>query len=999
MKNLKKVLSLSLALVMLLGMMIMPQANAAGMTYKDLVDKDDIKNLDAVALLVDLGIIEGKTGNVYDPAGIVDRATMAKLVTLLHFGNVDPNQFLGTTSDLTDIKGNWAEGYILYCYTQGIIAGDGMGKFFPANEVTVAEAAKMLLVTLGYDANKAGLVGADWAVNTISTATGATILSGIGLRASDKLDRDTLAQMMYNTLFSNQVAYNTLFGNDPISKNNTLGLATYGLLKITGLVNTATDKDFTFETTTIEYEPELPTGAITRVRLGNQEAFIGKYASVYVQVKTTMTNAGSGWQLAATVTATNEVLKVYSSELTLADTNVIVSTNGTNLFKLFVDKGFVSKLDIDGTTVNTKFYYNDLPVTVTSTDLGATNMENYYKATIGAKPAPNLATISTSAADALFKAAAKKGNVVQISDLDNDGLADIVYVTDYTAAKVTRVTSTNITFSVAFGGERTWKVEEIVGADGLKVDDYVYGYVDSNDKLLLQAPSSVDAKITREGTSNIIADGKTYEFAGFGLVGTGSSMIDPGKEVTLFLDTYGYVVAADLIDEATSIAFVVNHDGLGGVAPQIRLLLTDGTTVVARIDKVVDTLGDPVTSGSIQYEVVKYSVSDAGYKITQISGWNPTTGATIAPKEADIDGHLAGDNTVFIDGENKTTYTGYKNIPTFDMSGTAEGAVYTKAGDATASFVFISGAKNTMGVDGLFVVFSTSAGYSKGDKVFSLNVITANGVESKTFDERFDPRDTTLANRLLVGNIYNATATKTVNGEAGIIDTVGTARTWSATPAAVVPGQTKYSTVYGQIAANGTGVVQVGTATFQITNDTAIFEVEADGSNYKAVDAGSLDSYWSDGEFTRNITVIYDNGGTITTKPAVMIIVQETEISLIPVFTLATSAADLIYDISDATFVAPAAVTAPVTLTLTATNSGAVNGKAVTWPAPVATSTAAGFAVTPASGATTAASGAATLALTVTVTPGSVTAVDGDTIVYTFTSEGVTTTLTITVQD
>ena len=980
MTNLKKVLSLSLALVMLLGKMIMPQANAAGMTYKDLVDKDDIKNLDAVALLVDLGIIEGKTGNVYDPSGIVDRATMAKLVTLLHFGNVDPQQFLGTTSDLTDIKGNWAEGYILYCYTQGIIAGDGMGKFFPSNEVTVAEAAKMLLVTLGYDADKAGLVGTDWAVNTISTATSATILSGIGLRATDKLDRDTLAQMMYNTLFSNQVAYNTLFGNDPISKNNTLGLATYGLLKITGLVNTATDKDFTFETTTIEYAPELPTGAITRVRLGNQEAFIGKYASVYVQVKTTMTNAGSGWQLAATVTATNEVLKVYSSELTLADTNVIVSTNGTNLFKLFVDKGFVSKLDIDGTTVNTKFYYNDLPVTVASTDLNATNMENYYKTPIGAKAAPNLATISTSAADALFKAAAKKGNVVQISDLDNDGLADIVYVTDYTAAKVTRVTSTNITFSVAYGGERTWKVEEIVGADGLKVDDYVYGYVDSNDKLLLQAPSSVDAKITREGTSNIVADGKTYEFAGFGLVGTGSSMIDPGKEVTLFLDVYGYVVAADLIDEATSIAFVVNHDGLGGVAPQIRLLLADGTTVVARIDKVVDVTGATVVSGSIQYEVVKYSISDAGYKITQITGWDPTTGATIAPKEADIDGHLAGDNTVFIDGENKTTYTGYKTIPTFDMTG-AHGAVYTKAGDATASYVFISGAKNTMGVDGLFVVFSTSAGYSKGDKIFSLNVITANGVESKTFDEKFDPRTPGSA-PLVVGGIYNATATKTVSGEAGIIDTVGAARPWASTPAAVVPGQTKYSTVYGQIAANGAGVVQVGAATFQVTNDTAIFEVEADGTNFKAVDAGSLDSYWSDGEFTRNITVVYDNGGTIATKPAVMIIVQETEISLVP----------LTYVLANNTGAATTVVAAGADIgTIAVTGTGAATAASGDFTAAVTTA-GGGFAAGDALVVTYAA-GVATISHTAgvaTVTTGSAV------VTLTHTASGETATLTIT---
>ena len=45
-----------------------------------------------------------------------------------------------------------------------IIAGKSATKFAPNATVTGIEAAKMLLVTLGYNAQKAGLVGTGWAI-------------------------------------------------------------------------------------------------------------------------------------------------------------------------------------------------------------------------------------------------------------------------------------------------------------------------------------------------------------------------------------------------------------------------------------------------------------------------------------------------------------------------------------------------------------------------------------------------------------------------------------------------------------------------------------------------------------------------------------------------------------------------------------------------------------------------------------------------------------------
>ena len=151
MRNLKRALSLLLAAAMLIGMMVVG-ASAAG-SLDDFSDKDEIVNQDAVSLLTILGVIEGKEdGSYFDPTGSVTRAEMAKMIaTILNQGADVDGLYTGMNTGLTDVKGHWAESYINYCYSLGIIAGRGNGKFDPAATVTGNEAAKMLLVAAGYD--------------------------------------------------------------------------------------------------------------------------------------------------------------------------------------------------------------------------------------------------------------------------------------------------------------------------------------------------------------------------------------------------------------------------------------------------------------------------------------------------------------------------------------------------------------------------------------------------------------------------------------------------------------------------------------------------------------------------------------------------------------------------------------------------------------------------------------------------------------------------------
>ena len=147
MRNLKRVLGLALAAVMVMSMMVV---GASAASYDDFSDKDEIVNKEAVQMLVELGVINGKDDGSYDPTGIVTRAEMAKMICVVLNGGKDPSLGSTVTNSYTDTVGHWAAGYIEYCTQLGIVAGKGDGTFAPNDTVTATEASKMLLVALGY---------------------------------------------------------------------------------------------------------------------------------------------------------------------------------------------------------------------------------------------------------------------------------------------------------------------------------------------------------------------------------------------------------------------------------------------------------------------------------------------------------------------------------------------------------------------------------------------------------------------------------------------------------------------------------------------------------------------------------------------------------------------------------------------------------------------------------------------------------------------------------
>ena len=235
MRNLKRTLSLALASVMLVGMM---SVGASAVNASDFTDADEIVNKDAVSTMTALGIINGKEdGSYFDPTGNVTRAEMAKMIaTVLNQGADVDGLYVGMNTGLTDVKGHWAESYINYCYSLGIIAGRGNGKFDPAATVTGNEAAKMLLVAAGYDAQLEGLTGADWAIKTASLASTLGIFDNLSVATSDPLTRDNAALLIYNALDIEMIQKYENGYAIAFTDHRTLLSAKYGVYKIEGVV-------------------------------------------------------------------------------------------------------------------------------------------------------------------------------------------------------------------------------------------------------------------------------------------------------------------------------------------------------------------------------------------------------------------------------------------------------------------------------------------------------------------------------------------------------------------------------------------------------------------------------------------------------------------------------------------------------------------------------------------------------------------------------------------
>lgn len=192
----KKLLCVLLAAALALTLMI----PCAAAEFAGFTDQQEIKNINAVRMLCDLGLISGYSDGSFGPQNPIRREEVAKLMALLC--EADPQPQNGA-APFYDISTSWAAELIIYCAERGIIAGSN-SRFRPADHVTIRELAKMLLVILGEDASR--YIGASWAQNVDEDAFLKGIYAGVSVSYESAATRDIACLLIYNAMLCPKVA-------------------------------------------------------------------------------------------------------------------------------------------------------------------------------------------------------------------------------------------------------------------------------------------------------------------------------------------------------------------------------------------------------------------------------------------------------------------------------------------------------------------------------------------------------------------------------------------------------------------------------------------------------------------------------------------------------------------------------------------------------------------------------------------------------------------------
>ena len=200
----KKFLSLVLALTMMMSLVTI---NAGAKEFKD--DKD-ITYDEAVAVISEIGVVDGREDGSFAPTDNLSRGAAAKIICNLILGPTTAAELHADTAPYKDVPtSNTFSGYIAYCAKEGIISGYADGTFRPAGTLTGYAFMKMLLGALGYDATYEGYTGGNWSINVAKQAIGIGLNKGLvdEFNGVDFVTREEAALYAFNTLKATMVDY------------------------------------------------------------------------------------------------------------------------------------------------------------------------------------------------------------------------------------------------------------------------------------------------------------------------------------------------------------------------------------------------------------------------------------------------------------------------------------------------------------------------------------------------------------------------------------------------------------------------------------------------------------------------------------------------------------------------------------------------------------------------------------------------------------------------
>jgi len=681
-----------LALVM--SMSLVTISNAA---FKD-ADKIDYK--EAVDVMNAVGVFIGDEKGNFNAKENLTREQAAKIIAYLELGSKAADALVGGATFTDVASSRWSAGFVGYCAQAGVVAGYD-GKFDPAGQLTALQFGKMLLVELGYDAKAAGMVGADWAINTSKLMAKAKLMDGIDGSVNQVLTREKAAQMCLNALEAPTVEYTTK--GSSISVNG--AEINLGASEPSYVTNTiAKEQTISSEKLTNNggYTIELGEKLYKNLKKISTTDDFGRPATKWTWKSESVGTYADAADLSYTkAVKAGDIYKDLNLSDTVAAKNVTVWVNGEQVSAASLDikKGSETKIgaklydDKNGTNGNgvlTEVFYDDVADTMVITQI-VTYIGEVAK-TVKA----------TDKRDAYVVITAKTGdNNAYTMPKDSKGIkaSPLEFETDETFAD-----DTYVLYTYSFKAEA---VKSLAAAE--KVEGYVTKTINS-------------AKDEDKNNGMTIA-GTEYKMS-LATAGEKLGNVSVKNDYTVYLDQYGYIIYVEQVQELGNYALVLATASKGSfIGNKAQLLLTDGTVKFVDTDENYATGDKKIKDNTIvtfrensdkTYTLRKVNTTLSNTNDKQFSMTNDLAGITVESGKMvyanSASQFIISDKkdytTPYSDIDDWTAYTGIKNAPTVKSEyGTTPSYAnvdvyyYCKSG-SMVTVMFIIPSQNATVIDG-----------------------------------------------------------------------------------------------------------------------------------------------------------------------------------------------------------------------------------------------------------------------------------------------------------
>ncbi len=629
--NLKKVLVLVLSLAMMLSIMVV---GAGAFTDSDKIDGP---HQEAVEIATQLNIINGYPDGSFKPEGHITRAEMSKIICVALNGGKEPATAVKAEPSFEDIQGNWAEGFIEYCFAKGIVAGKSDTIFDPNGDVTGAEAAKMLLVALGYNAEAEKYVGADWDlyVNVQANQDGLYV-DLLDIETKDPLTREHAAQMIWNALQAFTVEKTTNVDRTDGSINDT-----YAKTDVTLFWETY--RGYKDGAQMVGFEYNKDTGKWTYyldVAYPYLDKQVGKdkiLANAQLEFKTTTDYTallGHDVQCIFNIDDRNSTYKankgtaygIYNDgsveKATACFGDVDLKAKNPDTVKIGDETFRINDRVYAGPNATAPGTYDNLPVFEFRTGV---DFRDYTVFTNG----QTNGFLTLGQIDAMGIYEAQKFTAV---DEDNNGKIDFLITTPFSFLKVENMNGTKIQLMGAFvdtavpgqvllerSSPKRWLSDQVSMYDGLAKGDYVKYTAAANtatDVDLLEKPDSVfSGSISKADGRDVTISSNDYTivndsfYTGKGTVVAASKK---GNDLTNAMEINGYIFRVEGLHRTSfddyAIVTGVATDSFG--TNQVKLLFTNGETRTVATD--TDYTG-------YEGQLVEWWIKDGEYNLTMVN--------------------------------------------------------------------------------------------------------------------------------------------------------------------------------------------------------------------------------------------------------------------------------------------------------------------------------------------------------------------------------------------